>query len=475
MNSTASHQLAEFAHHLYKYGAPDDTLEAVRVIIVDQLGLQIGCSRLPWSRSVLNYMKMFEGGGRSTVVANDTNLPPEQAAFVNATFGHGQDFDDTCMLVQTHPGAVVIPTAIAVAEEFHATGQELIYAITAGIEVMLRVAYSVSPGCLQRGHHSLPAAGPFGAAISAGLLLGLSPDGLVQALGIAGSFSGGLVEYTQAGGSVKRIHAAIPTTAGIRAAYFARLGLTGPETVLDGNRGFCRVFSDSPCVERLTEQLFERYLIMEVGLKAYNCCYFIHSPLEALLELVESHGLQASEIAQIAVGTSRQGTVHVGKLPYPQDHLGAQFSIHFTLAMSLLDGPPGLYSYNDEQLHNAAIRDLGRRILVYEDETCTAEYPENWGAIVTVEKSSGQKFTNRVRYPKGTPKNPMSPSEIRQKFVRNIIPVLGLATADQLYAELAHIEDLPSIARIMNMLAKAEPGRFRESLPTLSGAESVAH
>ncbi|HEY8524652.1 MAG TPA: MmgE/PrpD family protein [Acidimicrobiales bacterium] len=446
--ATAARQLARFARDIYAHGAPESVTGRAAEILVDQLGLQIGCARLAWCEAVHDYVCSVRSEGPSTVLVHGARAHPEVAAFANATFGHGQDFDDTCMKVQTHAGAVVVPVALAVGEAVGAHGSELVRAIVAGLEVMLRAAHAVSPDCLRRGHHTPPAAGPFGAAVAAGLLMGFDEDELVRALAIAGSFSGGLIEYTQGGGSVKRIHTAIPTTAGIRAAHLARAGLTGPETVLCGTKGFCRVFADDPRPGRLTDGLGATFLIEDVGLKAYNCCYFIHSPLEALLAIVREQGLRPEEIASIAVGTSAHGTVHVGSIPEPIDALGAQFSTHFTLALALLREPPSLDSYGPEQLEDREVRELARRVTVHEDPIATAEYPTNWGANVTVTTVTGGRYERRVRYPLGTAENPMSTDQVYEKFDRNVTPVVGPEKARKLRTMVGDITGITDLREL---------------------------
>lgn len=446
--------LVEFAvdtFSSFNSSIPASVKNRVSELIIDQIGLQIACAELPWSRAVYNYSLRFSASkGRSTVAYFGETLSAEGAAFVNACFGHGQDFDDTHLEVQTHPGSTIIPVAIAVGEEVGASGKDIFKAIIAGLEVMLRVAYSVSPGCLKRGHHTPPAAGPFGAAITTGLIIGLSPKKLVNAMGIAGSFSGGLLEYTQSGGSVKRIHNAIPTTAGIRAAYFASEGMTGPATILEGKRGFCKVFSDCSEPERITAKLGKEYLIDGLALKAYNCCYFIHAPLEAFLMLCDNHNLQAEDIEKVKVGVSEYSLTHVGQIPEPQDLLGAQFSLHFTLSLSLFNGAPGISDYTSEQLHNSSIRLFAKKIEVYEDSIATKEYPSNWGGVVTIITKSGQKLTQRIRNPKGTPENKMSKEEIKAKFYNNVVSSLGDIKTISLYNQLENFE---SIARIESLTA----------------------
>ncbi len=470
----ATRELVRFSQECYRSNLDVPLSEKIKSLVLDQVGLQIGCATLPWSKTIHNYnSKTFPIAGNSTIAYYGDKVSPEQAAFTNACFGHAQDFDDTCLKVQTHTGAVIIPVALAMGEQTGASGLQVLRAIAAGMEVMLRVAHSVSPGCLQRGHHTPQATGPFGAAITAGLLLGLDEEQMLNAMGIAGSFSGGLIEYTQSGGSVKRIHTAIPTTAGIRGAYFAADGLTGPAAVLEGKKGFCTVYSDTTNIPRLTDRLSQRYLIHEVALKQFNCCYFIHAPLEATLNLVRRHGLTPEQIKTIKVGTCRHGTVHVGRIPEPYDSLGAQFSVHFTLAMALLKETPGLESYEGENLRDPAIRKFSSKVEVYEDETCSAEYPENWGAIVQIETDDGRSFSERVRFPIGNPENPMSNAAIKDKFIRNVKGKISDSQADKLYKNISVIDSLSSIKEITQLMV--ETAQVPLVFPNLPDHEVVVY
>lgn len=468
----ATKELVKFAQQCFRSNLDHCLVEKIKSLVSDQVGLQIGCATLPWSKTTHQYnSRIIRTQGNSTIAFYGDKVAPEQAAFTNACFGHAQDFDDTCLKVQTHPGAVIIPVALAIGEETGASGADVIRAIAAGMEIMLRVAHSVSPGCLQRGHHTPQATGPFGAAITAGLLLGLNEDQLVNAMGIAGSFSGGLIEYTQSGGSVKRIHTAIPTTAGIRAAYFAADGMTGPSTVLEGKKGFCNVYSDTTNISRLTDRLYERYLIHEVALKYYNCCYFIHAPLEATLHLTREHGLAPNMIKSIRVGTSKHGTVHVGKIKEPHDALGAQFSVQYTIALALLKEIPGLESYEDENLWNPEIRAYASKVDVFEDSVCTSEYPENWGSIVEIDTEDGRTLSHRVRFPIGNPENPMSEELVRDKFLRNVKGKIAEEQAILLYEKIATLDSMASIAELTQfMVAPADEytytATFRGDMPT---------
>lgn len=453
-HATAAGALAEFAFQLFHGGpVPEDVLATARYVLIDQVGLQVGCSRLPWCDAVFRYVQSLGGQGRSLVVARGLRTSAEGAAFANATFGHGQDMDDTCTLVQTHAGAVIVPVALAVAQETGASGEQLLRAIAAGLEVMLRAAHSVSPDCLRGGHHTPPAAGPFGAAITAGLLLSLAVPELEQALAVAGSFSGGLTEYTQSGGSVKRIHTAIPTMAGIRAAHLAQAGLTGPGTVFEGRYGFCQVFARDAHPERLTSALGGQYLIRKIGFKLYNCCYFIHPAIEALQAIVQDHGLLPGDIRSVRVGTSAHGVSHVGAITHPADAVGGQFSLAFTLGLALLRGLPDLSSYTAEQLVDPELHEFADRVTVHEDPVATAQYPASWGSIVRVTTASGAQHECRVAFQRGTPENPASPEVLWRKFHRNVEPVLGSSRALEIGRLLGGLTDLETLEELAGALA----------------------
>lgn len=437
--------IAAFAREVYLHGPGAEALELARNVTLDQIGLQIGCSRLASSVATHAYVRRTARPGAATVLVYGDRLTPEGAAFSNAAFGHGQDFDDTCRTAQTHAGAVVVPTAIAVGEEVGATGEQALRAICAGLEVMLRTAHAVSPECLRRGHHPMLVGGPFGAAVAAALLMGLDDERMVHALGIAGSFPGGLVEYSESGGSVKRLHGAIPTTAGIRAAALAELGVTGPTSVFEGRKGVGRAFASEPKLARLTDDLGERWLLDDLAFKFYNCCYFIHPAIDAVLELMQRYAVDAADVDVLHVGTSTQGLTHVGQIPEPLDEVGAQFSLHFTLALVLVDGTPGLQTYNQACLDDPAIREMARRVVVEEDPVANGEYPANWGSIVTARTRDGRVVSARVRNPRGTRESPCTMDDLWSKFDRNVVPTIAAARAAALRERLERLERLPAI------------------------------
>ncbi len=181
---------------------------------------------------VYKHIKALGGTGESTIVYYGDKTNVENAAFVNASFGHGFEFDDVHAESLSHPASVVIPAALALGEREHGNGKDFILAVAIGHDVLARVGMSIARSTLDRGFHPMSVPGTFGSAAAAGIVLRFNEDKMVNAMGIAGSYSSGLTEYQQSAGEVKRTHAGIAAQGGLRAALLAALCLTGSSNSL---------------------------------------------------------------------------------------------------------------------------------------------------------------------------------------------------------------------------------------------------
>ncbi len=455
-NMSISSKLAEYAIKAFQQEIPEPVVKMAIQAIIDQYGLQIGGSEFPWSKAIYKTEKVYnKSSGSSTITRYGDELSPTQAAFINSSFAHAQDFDDSHQEAQTHPGSVVIPAAIAIGEELNLPGVVVLKAIIIGMEVMLRLAHSLCPACIEGGHHTPPTVGPFGAAIACGLLLGLNKTQLTNALGICGSYAGGLVEYTISGGSVKRIHTGLGARAGLEAALLAKEGLTGPLTIIEGKKGLWEVFGRGKAYpERLFDQIGERFMLATLMFKPFNCCYLIHPAIQVFLEICKNNSLSAKDIESVTVGYSKFSISHAGKIMVPEDELGAQFSTSFTLALSLINASPGMWAYTKEALSDERIINLAKRISVYEDEEANHEFPKKNGCIVNVTTSQGKKYSLRIKDPKGSPLNLLSTEDVKDKFMRNTIPIIGREGAESFYQVLTLFEEVTNVKELNSNYAK---------------------
>jgi 2-methylcitrate dehydratase PrpD len=453
-----SQTIARFVAGLRYEGIPPAVRDATRLFILDNLGCQLAGAGLAWSRTFYDVIRSTRHGGAATVVYYGDRLAPDDAAFLNSAFNHANESDDTHLKSPTHPGAVAVPAALAVAELAGAGGREFLTAVAAAYEVQIRIAWAASPHLIYRGHHPPPAVGPFGAATAAAVLLGLDAEHTLNALAIAGSHSGGLIEYTKTGGSVKRIHCAIPAQAGVRAALFAARGITGPATILEGDKGFFKVFAGQYDLARLTEGLGERWHLLDNALKPHSCCHLIHAAFDALDVIREREPLPPERVRTITVATNSEPILsHIGSIIEPTDVLGAQFSLPWSLALRLHRGGNGFWDYREEDLRDPALLATARKVRVVVAHDAEWEKVDE-GAGIEVETVDGRRIRESVRFARGLPENPLSPDEVRRKFRSLVDPVLPAGRPAAIIDAVDGIAGLTRIDDLVRLLVVGEAG-----------------
>ncbi|MFC1974408.1 MmgE/PrpD family protein [Chloroflexota bacterium] len=452
MNETR--ELAQFAEELKYEDLPREVIDKTKNLILDLLGSQLATSTMPWNKVIYEYVKDWGDGADSTIVYYGDKTKVENAAFANATFGHGFEIDDVHYLSMSHPGCVVIPAALALGEKELITGKELILAVVLGYEVMCRVGRSVAPSCGLRGFHPTSVPGPFGAAAAAGKILGFDTEGMLNALGIAGSHCAGIMAYGQGGGSVKRVHAGIASQGGLRAALLAQRGITGPPIVLEAEHGFCKAFSDEYSLEKITANLGKEFIVPEVSYKPYCCCGAIHAPIEAVSKITKEHRIEPDKIEEIFVGTNRVAIHHVGIIREPKDVLGAQFSLPFSLALTLIKGSNSLKDYSEENLKDAELLSLAGKVRIEIDKEANTVYPLKRGDLVTIKLKNGTSYQERVYYPKGWPENPMTKEELEDKFRGLASVVLPEDRVEEIIKVVNRLEDVGEVCTLMGLLIR---------------------
>ncbi len=457
MNETK--QMAEWVAGLDLKSLPPLVLERMKVFLLDNIGCIIGGATVPWSSTYYNAIRQTRSGHHSTVAYFGDKLSPDDAAFLNSTFNHANETDDTHLKSPTHPGATATPASLALAEYAAASGKDLLLAMIAAYEVQIRIAWACSPYLIYRGHHPPVGVGPFGAAAAGAVLLKFDKEMTTNALGIAGSHSAGLIEYTKTGGSVKRIHNAIGAQAGVRAALFAQAGITGPYSILEGEKGFCKVFAgDEVNIGRLTEGLGTTYHLLDNGLKPHSCCHLIHAALDALDGVRAKADISPDNVKSIVVATNSQQILsHIGSIIAPEDILGAQFSLPFSMAMRLhhggtgVHGGNGFWDYLKVDLRDPALLKTARTV------KCIVADVNSWssvdkGAGIVVEMTDGRVIREIVPYSKGLPENPFTPAEAKEKFFSLVEKPLPKGRPQQIADMVDNITDLTDVKKLMDLL-----------------------
>ena len=284
----ATQRLARFAIELNYRSIPNNVIERAKACILDTLAVSLYGSTKPWSRIVSGFIRDSGLRGRSTVLGENFFAQPAQATLANGVMAHGFELDNVRQPgAGVHPGATAFLPAFAMAEEKRADGKTLLTAFVAACEVMSRIGVAAGNSLERRGFHAPGLTGTFGGAVAAGRLMKLNQAKMVNALGIAGSYSGGLIEFSrcQEGAMIKRLHLGKAAEGGVTAAILASRGFAGPESILEGKFGFCQTFSDSPKLDYLTHRLGREFETMNIAIKRCACHINAHAPIEALEKL----------------------------------------------------------------------------------------------------------------------------------------------------------------------------------------------
>ena len=278
----ATRTLAAYAAGLRLETVPPPVVARAERLILDFAGCVARGGAEADSSPVLRRVLVtagLDGDGPCRVIGDARGHGPAAAAFLTAAFGHALDFDDTHAAASLHPSAPVVSAALAAAGASPVRGADLVAGIIAGYEVTCRLGLALDPTQLYaRGFHPTAIAGVFGAAAAAGRVLGLSPEAMVCAFGIAGSAAAGSMQFIVNGAWTKRFQVGACAKNGLLAALFAADGFSGSVAAIEGVHGLLKGYSDGADPERAVRGLGTDYETLRIGLKPYPNCRYIHAP-----------------------------------------------------------------------------------------------------------------------------------------------------------------------------------------------------
>lgn len=446
-------ELSAFTAGLRPDALPPEVAARARALVLDLVGNIVRARQDAESTPALLAAVKALGldRGESRVFADPATYSPAGAALINATLGHSLDFDDTHAVAVVHPGAPVIPAALAAGEITGASGLEVLTAIVAGYEVALRLALALPAGAhYDRGFHPSATCGAFGAAAAAARVFGLDAAGTASALGIALSQCAGSLQFLANGAWTKRFQVGWAGMSGLAAATLAREGFKGAADAIEGKHGFLRSYAPEPRPERVLQDLGQVWELMQTGVKPYPSCRWGHAGIDAALALRAEHGLRPEEIEGVTLGISRAGMLLVGepadRKADPQNIVDGQFSGPFVIATALSTGKMGWDSY--ALLQDSGIKAMMRRVRCENDPEIEAEFPANMSGKLTV-RARGETFTRTVIVPKGEPDNFLTEAELRAKFSGLADAVLGEREAGRLADTIARMDRLNDISALL--------------------------
>ena len=435
-------RLAQFCVDTCFEDLPPALVAQARRHILDTFGVTLAGAG---SEVAKQARQVFEGEVGSTLVwGTDQRVGAAQAALLNGIAAHALELDDTggC----DHSGAVVLPAVLAALSISvkPVSGRELITAVVIGYDISRRVleacgGYSAHNGA---GWHSTATCGVFGAAAASARILGLDAQQTLSALGIAGSFSGGLWAFIHDGSQSKKLHSGRAAEGGLLAARFAQQGITGPTKLFDDAwGGFLKTLAaDSAVPEALDAGLGQVWKLARCSIKPYAACRGTHSAIDALGLLldqlqVDVHQIEDVQVSLCAFLQGMCGGQDINTLP------AAQMSLRYALAARLVHGHCRLEAYDDEQRHHPRIAHWMSRIHLEVDPLLS----EDGEPVVSVRTVDGRQASLCVEVPLGAPGNPLSDEALEEKFFSLAGRVMPRQRAQGLIEQLWKLEELESV------------------------------
>jgi 2-methylcitrate dehydratase PrpD len=447
-NPEASAAIAQFVANTEYNALPDAVVHEAKRSLVNFFATAISaCNDRP-IEIALRSLQGYSGRAQASVFGRPERLDALSAAFLNAASANLTDFDDTHEPTIIHPTAPVAPALFALSELHRVSGRDLLGAFILGVEVECRLGNAVSPGHYQKGWHITATCGVFGAAMAAGKLLGLPPERLIGALGLAATQSSGLVESL--GQDAKSISIGNACRNGLWSALLARDGLNGPVRPIEGRFGFMATMAETPRWEALLGGLGETWEISKNTYKPYPGGVVIHPVIDGILELKTSAPLTADQVDRIVV---RGHPIVRARGDRPDVTTGreAQVSVQHSVAIALLRGKAGLAEYTDAAVQDPAVIALRKLVSVEEDPTMPVG-----AARVEATAKDGRTWTASVGCARGSLRRPLTDEELNDKFYALASSFRPRNDLTQLLESIWQLDEAADLAKVIAFARPAE-------------------
>jgi 2-methylcitrate dehydratase PrpD len=388
-------------------------------LLIDVVGLCVAARRTDYMRALVS---AADSGGPCTAIGHAATFSAENAALINGTAVHGEDFDDTFEGGPVHSSAVIVPAVLAACERFGRGGRAALTGVVAGVETLCRLSMVVPKAVHRSGFHPTSVLGTPAAALAVSAALGLDRRQTVDALGHAGSFASGIIEYLAEGASTKRLHPGWAAHAGLQAARIAAHGVPGPRTVFEGTHGLFNGFARSVegDYDVLTGDFGERWHMDGITFKPYATGTMNQPYIDCALRLSRK-GFAAEEVADVLCETA-EGYVHrlwdpLASKHRPPNAYVAKFSAPFNIAVAFITGSAGLAAFTDDTVRDERILGLASKVRYVVDPD--NPYPRAYTGHIRMTLKDGRVFEERQPHIRGGAREPLARAEIEAKFRGN--------------------------------------------------------
>jgi 2-methylcitrate dehydratase PrpD len=418
--TSVAETLAEKIAALQAGALPAVTARKCEDLLIDVVGLCVTARNEDYVGSAL---AGCDDDGPCTAIGHGRTLNAAGAAFVNGTAVHGEDFDDTFEGGPVHAGAVIVPAVLAACERHNPDGRMALIGIAVGTEVLCRLSLVVPKAVHKAGFHPTAIFGAMGAAAGVGAALGLNARQIVDALGVAGSMAGGIIEYLAEGAWTKRLHAGWAAQSGIRAALLARAGFVGPRTVFEGVHGLFHGFAHTTegNYDALTGDFGTRWVTDTLAFKPYPCGTMAQPYIDCARRLA-ARGIKPEDVTEIVCEVA-EGTVHrlwepLADKQRPRNGYAAKFAVPYLLAAGFVHGGVGLGAFTESAIRDERVLALAAKVKFVIDPD--NPYPNNYTGHVRATLRDGSVVEDRQPYLRGGAQEPLTRQDVIDKFRLNV-------------------------------------------------------
>ena len=420
MAQSVAEQLADRVAAISTASLPPRVRSRCEDLLIDVTGLCVAARATEYVGALI---RSVDGGGPCTVIGHAGGFSAEDAAMINGTAAHGEDFDDTFEGGPVHSGAVIVPAVLAACERFSRDGRSALLGIVAGVETLCRLSL-VAPKLIHKaGFHPTSVLGAMAATLSVSAALGLGKKQTVDALGIAGSMAGGIIEYLAEGAWTKRLHAGWAARVGLHAARIAREGFLGPRTVFEGTHGlfFGFAHTSSGDFDALTRDFGDRWVMTGITFKPYATGTMNQPYIDCALRLAKK-GFAAEDVVEVLCETA-EGYVHrlwepLASKHRPANDYAAKFSTPFNVAVAFVTGNTGFDAFTERTVRDPRILALASKVRYVVDPN--NPYPKAYTGHIRMTLSDGRVFEERQPHIRGGVHEPLTREDIERKFRSNV-------------------------------------------------------
>ena len=438
---STTRDVANWVANLRHADVPEHVRQALRLLALDTVGAALVGADQPWTKAIHAWAMAAAPGPAATGRAriwgeSEAVLRAADAALVNGAAAHAYELDDFHN-AKLHPGAVVLPAALALGEALDADGALVETALAAGYEVMIRTSLAIDPSVGRlRGWHLTGVCGTFGAAAAGAVLLGLDAERTAWALGLAGTQSAGTWAFNADGASSKRLHPGRSAQAGVMAAELSALGFSGPTEFYETrDGGLLSTFVQGGSLAELTDNLGTKWHAADTSFKPYSCCGSLHAHIDAVLALRDLW----QPGRRIRLGLANVINVQCGFDYTPGSELNAQMSARYCAAVAMLDGQALPAQFSPARIADPRLTALAQSIEIVHEPKHDSLYPKRFCGWAEIETAAGKLERFEVMDPSGNPVNPAMAAALQRKFSQLVTPMLGDNRAAEVRGAFAHL------------------------------------